>query len=148
MIFFKFGFKERNQLFSRLLQGERADAPIAMADEFRAFLPVLLAGYEPCNILNADEVDLFYEATGKRSFVLQGNDPVGTKESKKKITMLIMAAMDVHLEKLYINIDPATIAIAYLQELGVFFTASGKHENAEACRVLPKSASEIYKVRL
>ena len=42
----------------------------------------------------------------------------------------------------------ATTAIAYLQELEDFFTTSGKHENAEARRVLAKSASEIYKGRL
>ena len=75
--------KERNQLVSRLLQGEGADAPIAMANEFKASLPVLLAGYEPRNILKANEVGLFYEATGKRLFVLQRSDPADTKESKK-----------------------------------------------------------------
>lgn len=62
-------FKTRNKIVSKLLQGERGDAPVENAESFRINLPELLSSYEPKNIFNADEVGLFYEQTGGRTYV-------------------------------------------------------------------------------
>ena len=43
-------FRIRNKVVCKVLQGERASAPIAVADEFKASLPDLLAPYEARNI--------------------------------------------------------------------------------------------------
>ena len=95
-------FKTRNKIVSRLLQGERGTAPVAIADAFRDKLPELLALYESKNIMNADEVGLFYEQTGRKTFLLQGSDLAGPKQSKKRISILIVATMNGHLEKMIV----------------------------------------------
>ena len=55
-------FRIRNKVVCKVLQGERASSPIAVADEFKASLPDLLVPYEARNIFNADEIGLFWEA--------------------------------------------------------------------------------------
>ena len=59
---------------SRVLQGERADTPVKTAEEFKDPLPGLLDFYEPRNVLNANEVGLFQEATGKKTDILKGKE--------------------------------------------------------------------------
>lgn len=95
-------FKTRNKIVSKLLQGERGDAPVENAESFRINLPELLSSYEPKNIFNADEVGLFYEQTGRRTYVLQSDDDAGVKQSKKRISILVVAAMDGALEKMVV----------------------------------------------
>ena len=92
-------FKTRNKIVSKLLQGERGDAPVENAESFRINLPELLSSYEPKNIFNADEVGLFYEQTGRRTYVLQSDVEAGVKQSKKRISILVVAAMNGALEK-------------------------------------------------
>ena len=69
-------FKQRHQLVKEVLQGEWSDAPVERANDFKARLPLLLAAF------NADEVGLFCEQAGRRTFLEQGQDPVG-RESQK-----------------------------------------------------------------
>ena len=82
-------FKERHQIVNKALQGERADAPVEQANNFKARLPQLLSMYDPHDIFNVDEVGLFYEQAGKRTFLEQGEDPAGGKVSKKRMTILL-----------------------------------------------------------
>ena len=95
-------FRIRNKVVCKVLQGERASAPIAVADEFKASLPDLLAPYEARNIFNADEIGLFWEATGRKSLLLADDDPPGAKVSKKRMTILLVAAMNGNLEKILV----------------------------------------------
>ena len=87
---------------SKALQGERADAPVEQANNFKARLPQLLSMYDPHDIFNADEVGLFYEQARRRTFLEQGQDPAGGKVSKKRMTILLVAAMDGHLEPMVV----------------------------------------------
>lgn len=95
-------FKARHHLISKLLQGERADAPVESAEKFKERLPELLSSYEPKDIYNADEVGLFCWQVGRRTYTLDASDNAGTKQSKKRISILLVAAMDGHLEKMVV----------------------------------------------
>ena len=92
-------FKQRNQLICMSLQGERASAPIANAEEFKSRLPGILENYEAKNILNGDEVGLYYLQSGRKTILCKGDDPAGTKMDKKRLTLYIVAAMDGHMEQ-------------------------------------------------
>lgn len=95
-------FRARSKVVCKALQGERGSAPVAMADEFKKSLPKLLEDYDPSNIFNGDEVGLFWEACAKKTLLLEGDDPAGTKVSKKRLTVFIVAAMDGHMEKMVV----------------------------------------------
>ena len=53
-------------------------------------------------MFNGDEVGLFWEASGKKTLLLEGDDPAGTKVSKKRLTVFIVTAMDGHMEKMVV----------------------------------------------
>ena len=95
-------FRARSNVVCKTLQGEPGSAPVAMAEEFKQSLPKLLEDYDQSNIFNGDEVGLFWEACAKRTLLLEGDDPAGTKVSKKRLTVFIVAAMDGHMEKMVV----------------------------------------------
>ena len=95
-------FRSRNEIVYKVLQGERASAPVRTAEEFKENLPELLAQFDPSNIFNDDEVGLFYEQTGRRTLLMAHEDPAGCKVSKKRLTIFIVAAMDGHLEQMFL----------------------------------------------
>ena len=95
-------FRSRHKLVSRILEGDRADAPIADVETFKRQLREILSLYELRNVMNADEIGLFYKQTGKRSYVVAGGDLAGTKQSKKRITVFVVACMDGSLEQMVV----------------------------------------------
>ena len=95
-------FVKKYKLRSKLLQGERASAPKEVADVYKATLPEILSLYQPEDIYNADEVGLNWERTARRSYIFEGDDPAGTKLSKKRITVHITASMAGHLEPMVV----------------------------------------------
>ena len=95
-------FRSRNRIVSRALQGERASVPMNAVEEFKKILPTLLKGYDKKDVLNGDEVGLYWEQSGKRTLLQQGTYPAGSKVSKKRITVFIVAAMEGHMEQMIV----------------------------------------------
>ena len=71
-------------------------------EEFKKILPTVLKGYDKKDVLNGDEVGGYWEQSGKRTLLQQGTDPTGSKVSKKRITVFIVAAMDGHIEQMIV----------------------------------------------
>ena len=95
-------FRTRNAVVAKALAGESASAPVSIAEEYMSGLPEMLAPYEPHNVFNADEVGLYWEMTGRKTLIPVTGDAAGTKISKKRLTVLVVAAMDGHLEHMII----------------------------------------------
>ena len=57
-------------------------------------LPGLLEGYDARNIFNADETGLFYKGSPKGTLTDQGNKAVGGKDSKERLTFLLICNME------------------------------------------------------
>ena len=88
-------FRVRHHIVSRALSGERASAPVEHAENYKAnTLPEILSLYQPCDVLNADEIGLFWEQSGRKTLTREDADKAGAKMSKKRITVLLTAAMD------------------------------------------------------
>ena len=88
-------FRVRHHIVSRALSGERPSAPVEHAENYKAnTLPEILSLYQPCDVLNADEIGLFWEQTGRKTLIREDADNAGAKMSKKRITVLLTAAMD------------------------------------------------------
>ena len=52
--------------------------------------------------MNPEMYWLFWEQTGRKTLLLQEQDPAGTKRSKKRISVLVVAAMDGAMENLLV----------------------------------------------
>ena len=87
-------FRARSEVVCKALQGERGNDLIQTAKQFKE---KLLAILESTNVFNCDEVGLFWVASGKKTLLLKGDDPSGTKVSKKRLTVFIVTAMDGHM---------------------------------------------------
>ena len=78
-----------------MLSGERASAPVEHAEDYKAnTLPEILSQYQPCQVLNTDEIGLYWEQTGRKTLIMEDADKAGAKISKRRITVLLTAAMD------------------------------------------------------
>ena len=88
-------FRIRQHIVYRALSGKRASAPVEDAENYKAnTLPEILSLYQPCDVLNADEIGLFWEQTERKTLIREYADKAGAKMSKKCITVLLTAAMD------------------------------------------------------
>ena len=88
-------FRVRHHIISRALSGERASAPVQHAEKYKDnTLPEILSLHQPCDVLNADEIGLFWERKGRKSLIQEDGEKAGAKMSKKRITVLLTAAMD------------------------------------------------------
>ena len=56
-------------------------------------LPKLVEGYQPMDIYNADETDLFYQLMPNKTLARK-DDCAGMKKSKQRVTLLLGANMD------------------------------------------------------
>ena len=52
-----------------------------------------LVGYEPKDIFNYDETALFFRLLPKKSYLTEGSDLFGTKQSKERITIGLCCSM-------------------------------------------------------
>ena len=65
----------RHHIVSRVLSGERASAPVEHAEDYKAnTLPEILSHYQPCQVLNADEIGLYWEQTGRKTLIMKDAD--------------------------------------------------------------------------
>jgi hypothetical protein len=54
----------------------------------------LVASYEPRNVFNADETDVFFRLLPDKTFCFKGNSCHGGKQSKERITAMVCANMN------------------------------------------------------
>ena len=90
-------FRARSKVVCKTLQVERGNALIQTAKQFKEKLLAILEEYDSTNVFNGDEVGLFWEASGKKTLLLERDDPSETKVTKKRLTVFIVTAMDGHM---------------------------------------------------
>lgn len=72
--------------------GEKGDADVDAADEFKRSFPLLVAEYTKENIFNADEFGLLYRCLPDRTLAVAGSRCVGGKQQKDRVTVFIAAS--------------------------------------------------------
>jgi len=86
-------FRKRHQIEFRTLHGESQSADSSSASDFLSRLPIIMEGYKPEDIFNADETGLFYKALPKKSLVEKYKQSKGQKYSKERLTILLAASL-------------------------------------------------------
>ena len=76
------------------IAGEAGDVPVTTVRAWMERLPELTKDYLPENILNMDELGLFFKALPQRGLVEKGKKGRGGKQSKKRCTVALFVAAD------------------------------------------------------
>ena len=87
-------FKARHDVTFRIVSGESNDAPQAAIDDWQKKLPAILAGFDPCDVFNADETALFFQLLPSKTYTYKGDPCHGGKNSKQRLTLMIGTNMD------------------------------------------------------
>lgn len=88
-------FKIRNDITFKLIVGEKADAPMEVANDWiENKLPNLIQSFELRNIFNLDETGLFYKLTPNKTLAFNNDSCTGGKNSKERVSLLIGANAD------------------------------------------------------
>ena len=83
-----YGVKEKR------LCGEADEIPTTTVEAWIERLPELCQGYEPQNILNLDELGLFFKASPEKGLVEKNKKRKGGKKSKQRMTAMFIVAAD------------------------------------------------------
>ncbi|XP_044597489.1 tigger transposable element-derived protein 6-like [Cotesia glomerata] len=87
-------FLKRNNISFKALCGDAASADLEEAKDWNSTkLQELIAGYDPKNIFNADELALFYRQIPKKSFVKKGDRCKGGKMAKECLSVLLCCSL-------------------------------------------------------
>lgn len=86
-------FKLRHNIIFGTMSGERGDVNNTVVDDWKSKLSTLCAGYAPADIFNMDETGLFFRDTTKNTLKVKGDECVGGKRSKERITIALCASM-------------------------------------------------------
>uniref|UniRef100_A0A1B6I965 HTH CENPB-type domain-containing protein n=2 Tax=Homalodisca liturata TaxID=320908 RepID=A0A1B6I965_9HEMI len=84
-------FKKRNELIFQKVCGENAKVDDGVCTEWKYKLPELTKGYEPENIYNADETELFLKCLPDKILSCKGDKCHGGKNSKHRLTVMLGA---------------------------------------------------------
>lgn len=76
------------------ISGEAGDVNITTVKAWMERLPEISAGYTPDNILNMDELGLFFKTLPNKGLVQKGKKGRGGKQSKKRCTVALFVAAD------------------------------------------------------
>ena len=88
------GFMSRNHVVHRTLKGEANSVNLEDVENFKNnTLKDVLNRYHVNNIFNCDEAGMMYGATSKKTLTFKGDNVFGTKEDKRRITLLFCASM-------------------------------------------------------
>ena len=86
--------KSRNDIVSRKLVGEANSVNTEIVDTFRADVASdLVTRYAVENIYNCDEAGLNFNAASNKTLTFKGDNGHGTKQDKRRITVLFCANM-------------------------------------------------------
>lgn len=87
-------FKERHGLRFKKEHGEKQNSDIEAAELFRSdTLPRLLERFDPNDIFNADETALYFRGLPDKGYAPSGDQLVGGKKAKDRVTILVCANM-------------------------------------------------------
>uniref|UniRef100_A0A1E1X318 Putative tigger transposable element n=1 Tax=Amblyomma aureolatum TaxID=187763 RepID=A0A1E1X318_9ACAR len=88
-------FRKRHGIAYKTVSGESASVNLATVDDWKATLSaILIEGYAPRDIYNADETGLFFRVQPSKSLSLKGEACHGGKNSKERLTVLLCCNMD------------------------------------------------------
>jgi hypothetical protein len=87
-------FKEGRGLIFKKLVGASAEVSVESTDAWLESLPSLLGGFEPRNVYNADEMELFFNVLPDRTLAYKGEPWHGGKRSKDRLTVLLCVNSD------------------------------------------------------
>ena len=86
--------KSRHDIVSRKLVGEANSVNTDLVDSFRAdVVSNLLTRYQVDDVYNTDEAGLNYNAASNRTLTFKGDNGKGTKQDKRRITVLFCSNM-------------------------------------------------------
>lgn len=80
-------FKDRHQISSAILCGERGSVIPTTVDDWKNRLPEIISGYSEKDIYNMDETGLFYKALPVRSLLCKDESHAGRKQQKVRLTI-------------------------------------------------------------
>jgi hypothetical protein len=82
-------FRERYGVLSKCISGEASDVPMNSVNEWRnGEVAALIKEYSPNDVFNANEAGVFFQLEPKRILAQKGDECVGGKASKQRITAL------------------------------------------------------------
>lgn len=88
-------FKKRFGIVYKTISGEAASVDKSSVEKWKdGELKRIMDKYEPKDIYNADETGLFYRCLPNKTHTLKGENCVGGKNSKDRLTVLVAANMD------------------------------------------------------
>ena len=82
-------FRNRHVISFRTINGESASVDNSTIEEWKNRLSIVIDGFNPNDIFNADETGRFYRAIPDRSLVLSKEECKGGKKSKETLTVLL-----------------------------------------------------------
>ena len=83
------GFMNRNDVIFRTLKGEANSVNLDDVEQFKTEkLPDILQRYDINDIFNCDEAGLQFGATSKKTLTFKGDSAHGTKQDKRRLTLL------------------------------------------------------------
>ena len=87
--------KQRHDLRFRSISGKQGEVCNDTTSSWlKDVLPKLIEAYQPTDIYNADETDLFYQLMSNKTPARKEDDCSGMKKSKQRVTLLLGANMD------------------------------------------------------
>ena len=76
------------------IAGEAGDVPITTVKAWMERLPELIRGYSPEDILNMDELGLFFKTLPQKGLVEKDKKGRGGKQSRRRCTVALFVAAD------------------------------------------------------
>ena len=92
-------FKGRHNISSAVTSGEKGCVDGIVVDDWKERLPDLISGYKPDDIYNMDETGLFYRALPDRTLAIKGQECIGGKKAKDRITLALCVSMTGEFER-------------------------------------------------
>lgn len=91
-------FLKRNDIVFRAICGEGSSVNEEVVESWTAELPTILANYKPEEIYNIDETGLFFKQLPRKSYVQKGDECIGNKTSKLRLTVCLLTNAVGHKE--------------------------------------------------
>ena len=85
-------FKARHVIKAFTVSGESAGVDLQTVDNFRSRIPEIRSDFEPCNIFNCDETDLYYRTLPNKTLSTKGASSKGVKNPKERLTVMFVCS--------------------------------------------------------
>jgi hypothetical protein len=81
-------FKACHAIKAFAVSGKSAGVDLQTVDDFCSLIPEICSDFEPCNIFNCDETDLYYRTIPNKTLSTKGASSKGVKHSKERLTVM------------------------------------------------------------